>query len=64
MYGGIEDASNGTKIAPNGDVYSLKLHLSKFKHSFCKANWQGFFRLFLKVTPFHLAGDFKFFKMY
>jgi hypothetical protein len=60
MYGGIEDASNGTKIAPNGDVYSLKLHLSKFQHPVMRY-LIGYFQQHLKVTSFHLAGDFKFF---
>lgn len=29
MYGGIEDAPAGGKIAPTGDVYSMKLHLKE-----------------------------------
>jgi hypothetical protein len=29
MYGGIEDPLTGTKIAPTGDVYSMKLFASK-----------------------------------
>lgn len=28
LFGGIED-SNSAKIAPSGDIYSMKLHLSK-----------------------------------
>ena len=33
MYGGIEDTVVGGKITPTGDVYSMKLHLSKFYNS-------------------------------
>jgi len=29
MYGGIEDAPAGGKIAPTGDIYSMKLHLKE-----------------------------------
>jgi len=34
MYGGIEDSNSGNKIAPTADVYSMKLHLSKFSFAY------------------------------
>lgn len=33
MYGGIEDPGTAdTKISPTSDIYSLKMHASKFPH--------------------------------
>ena len=37
VYGGIEDASTGNKIAPTGDIYSMKLHLSKYRLYYLRA---------------------------
>lgn len=65
MYGGIEDAPAGGKIAPTGDIYSMKLHLSKYLMS-CVAlretlsHFARFEYRFQILNFLRKAGDFEF----
>lgn len=53
MYGGIEDCGpNATKIAPCGDIYSMRLSLSKLTSNFFQLSNDFIFLTFSsKTTP-------------
>jgi hypothetical protein len=65
MYGGIEDAPAGGKIAPTGDIYSMKLHLSKYSMSYtahreASTNLARLQNRFQILNFLRKAGDFEF----
>jgi len=53
MYGGIEDCGpSATKIAPCGDIYSMRLSLSKSTFKFFEFSKHFIFlNFFIKTTP-------------